>query len=235
MCYSSLLLSQDQTDEENIIIPEPLMFDLVRGLGDEKGELEVNTLAEFPLQTHSDVEWAPEIEYVLFKHFAVELEFPFSNEELEAFKVALQWTMGSSKDKKFIHGWQFIAERYLDEDILELNLLYVPAYRFNKIWSAIGLFGVMLEYGDDTPEQDYTILLNASVFADLNERTVVGIEFNNTNPTIQLIDSNEMQLLILPQLHYELNHGFSAQVGMGVRLADDDTFATASLRIIKSF
>ena len=63
-----------------------------------------------------------------------------------------------------------IAEKYVHEDILELNFLYVPAYRFNKTWSAIGLFGVMLESGADSPDKSYTILLNASVFANLNER-----------------------------------------------------------------
>ena len=143
--------------------------------------------------------------------------------------------MGSSDKNKFIHGWQFISESYFDEDILELNLLYVLAYRFNETWSAIGLFGIILEYGDDGPNDDYTILLNASVFADLNERTVVGIEFNNTNPTIQKIDSNEMKLLILPQVHYEFENGFSAQAGISYRFSEDDDFVTASLRAIKSF
>ena len=140
-------------------IPEPLMFDLVRGLGARQGELEINALAEFPLNNGSDrgVDWAPEIEYALFNNFAVELEFPMNNFELEAFKTAIQWTIGSSENKKFINGIQVLGEMYIHDDITELNLLYVPAYRFNEIWSAIGLFGVMFEFGSDSAEKDYTM------------------------------------------------------------------------------
>jgi len=68
-----------EISEERKGIAEPLMFDLVRGLGDAKGESEANTLAEFPIISESDIEWAPEYEYVLFKNFAIEFEFPFSN------------------------------------------------------------------------------------------------------------------------------------------------------------
>jgi len=143
--------------------------------------------------------------------------------------------MGSSRNNKFIHGIQFLSESYFDDAITELSLLYVPAYRFNETWSAIGLFGMMLELGSDAVNDNYTILLNASVFADLSDRIVDGIEFNNTNPTIQEIDSNEMEWLILPQLHYEFFNGFSVQTGLGVRFTDERNFTTASLRVIKSF
>lgn len=84
--------------EESLEIPEPLMFDLVRGLGAKQGGLEINTLVHFPLNDFNGrgVEWAPEIEYALFDGFAVEVEFPFENRDLEAFKLAVQWTIGAS-------------------------------------------------------------------------------------------------------------------------------------------
>ena len=158
---SNPVFSQDKAIQETVSIPEPLMFDLVRGLGAKQGELEINSLADFPLNDVSNrgVDWAPEIEYALFNNFAVELEFPLNNFDLEAYKAAVQWTIGSSKDNKFIHGIQVLGERYKHNDILELNFLYVPAYRFNEVWSAIGLFGIMLEFGADTPSKDYTIIL----------------------------------------------------------------------------
>ena len=237
-----LLLSQsnwgqEKTVDEIVSIPEPLMFDLVRGLGARQGELEINTLAEFPLNNGSDrgVDWAPEIEYALFNNFAVELEFPMNNFELEAFKTAIQWTIGSSENKKFIHGIQVLGEMYIHDDITELNLLYVPAYRFNEVWSAIGLFGVMFEFGSDSAEKDYTVILNASVFADINERIVVGVELNNTNAMFQRIDDNEMELLVLPQAHYEFENGFSFQMGVGPRISDSGTDGSGVLRIIKTF
>ncbi|WP_152285549.1 hypothetical protein [Flavicella marina] len=238
ICICSFHVSVAQeVGHTTVEIPEPLMFDLVRGLGAKKGELEINTLADFPINNASfrGVEWAPEIEYALFDNFAVELEFPMNDFELEALKAAVQWTIGASKNDKFIHGVQVIAENYIHEDLLEMNFLYVPAYRFNETWSAIGLFGIMLESGADAAQKKHTILINASVFADLNKRTVVGLEINNTDPTFQGLDDNEMELLVLPQLHYELNNGFSFQFGFGAKWYDSSIDGSGVLRVIKTF
>ena len=237
LLFFQALWGQEEVMQEMVSIPEPLMFDLVRGLGARQGELEVNALAEFPMNNGADrgVDWAPEIEYALFDGFAVELEFPMNNFELEAFKAAIQWTIGASQNNKFIHGIQVLGEMYVHEDLVELNFLYVPAYRFNEIWSAIGLFGVMFEFGSVAAEKNYTIILNASVFADLNERTVVGVELNNTNAMFQRIDDNDMDWLVLPQLHCEFNKGFSLQMGVGPRFAEGGTDGSAVLRVIKTF
>lgn len=236
ICSLNLINAQEK-EVVAVTIPEPLNFDLVRGLGAKKGELEVNALADFPISNVSSrsVEWAPEIEYAVFDNFAIELEFPFENFELEAFKMAIQWTIGQSKNNKFIHGIQVIGEQYIHDDIFELSLLYVPGYRFNAIWSAIGLFGVMLENGADASSNSNTILLNASVFADLNEHTVVGVELNNSDPTIQKVDDNKMELLVLPQVHYEFESGLSFQFGIGPKFTKHQTNASAVLRVIKSF
>ncbi len=237
LAATHLVIGQDQPTHETVHIPEPLMFDLVRGLGAKQGELEINALADFPLNNASSrgVEWAPEIEYAIFNNFAVELEFPMNNFELEAYKMAIQWTIGSSKNNKFIHGIQVMGEAYIHEDILELNFLYVPAYRFNDIWSTIGLFGVMLESGADSAKKKHTIILNASVFADLNKHTVVGLEINNSDPTFQSIDNNEMELLILPQAHYEFDSGLAFQFGLGPKFYENQVDASVVLRVIKSF
>ena len=231
------VFSQDTVTTEAVSIPEPLMFDLVRGLGAKKGELEINALGDFPFTDVADagVDWAPEIEYAVFNNFAVELEFPMNNFELEAYKVAVQWTIGSSKNNKFIHGVQVLAEKYTHFDLLELNVLYVPAYRFNKVWSAIGLFGVMLESGTDASLKNYTIILNASVFADISNQMVVGVELNNTNSTFQKLDDNEMELRILPQVHYEFHSGLALQFGIGPRFDYWGTDASAVLRVIQTF
>ena len=160
---------------------------------------------------------------------------PMNDFELEAYKMAIQWTMGSSKNNKFIHGIQVIGESYKHINLLELNFLYVPAFRFNEVWSAIGLFGVMLESGNDAAEKNYTILLNASVFADINERTVVGLEINNSDPTFQGLDDNEMELLILPQVHFEFEKGYSLQLGFGTKFYDSEADVSGVARIIKTF
>lgn len=231
------VLAQEKDSQVTVNVPEPLNFDLVRGLGAKKGELEINTLADFPLNNMDarKVEWAPEIEYALFDNFAVELEFPFENGDLEAYKMAIQWTMGTSESNKFIHGIQVIGEALIHESLVELSFLYVPAYRFNTVWSAIGLFGVMVETGADAADKNSTILLNASLFADVNRRTVIGLELNNTDPTLQKIDDNEMSLIILPQVHYEFTHGWSLQFGIGANITDERTDMSGIIRLIKSF
>lgn len=229
--------AQEADVMETVSIPEPLMFDLVRGLGAKKGELEINALADLPINNISsrEVEWAPEVEYALFNGFAVELELPFENFELEAVKMAIQWTIGQSKNNKYIHGLQVIGETMLHDDITEFSLLYVPGFRFNETWSTLGLFGVMLEIGSDAPEKKETILLNASLFADVNEHIVLGLELNNTDPTLQGRDDNEMSLLLLPQLHYEFESGLAFQIGFGPRFEDSEIDASAVLRLIKTF
>src|SRR5690606_33047962 len=69
-------------------IPEPLAFDLVRGLGARKGELEVNVLLEVPVG--GVPHWAPEVEWALADGAALELELPIRGTELEAIKFASQ-------------------------------------------------------------------------------------------------------------------------------------------------
>lgn len=236
LSYNSVI-AQDIAVKETVSVPEPLMFDLVRGLGAKQGELEINTLADFPLNNSHNrgVEWAPEIEYAILDNLAVELEFPLTDFKLEAYKMAVQWTIGSSKNNKFIHGIQVIGEKYIHDDILELNFLYVPAYRFNEVWSAIGLFGIMIESGSDSPKKKTTVIINASVFANLNEHSVVGIEINNTDPTFQKVDNNKMELLILPQAHYELKSGLSFQLGFGPKFFDNSVNYSGVLRAIYTF
>ncbi|WP_223033035.1 hypothetical protein [Hanstruepera marina] len=236
-CVNNQVFAQENDIQESISIPEPLMFDLVRGLGAKKGELEINALADFPINNISsrEVEWAPEVEYAVFNGFAVELELPFENFELEAIKMAIQWTIGQSKNNKYIHGIQVIGETMLHDNITEFSFLYVPGYRFNETWSTLGLFGLMLEVGSDAPEKKETILLNASIFADINEHMVLGLELNNTDPTLQGLDDNEMSLLVLPQLHYEFESGLAFQIGFGPRFEDSEIDASAVLRVIKTF
>ncbi len=54
-------------------IPEPMVFDLVRGLGARRGELEFNVLNLVPFRRGGpSYEWAPEVEYAVFDGFAVE-------------------------------------------------------------------------------------------------------------------------------------------------------------------
>jgi hypothetical protein len=50
VCAQASFGAEDKDAEDNVpSIPEPMVFDLVRGLGTRQGEFEINCLAEFPL------------------------------------------------------------------------------------------------------------------------------------------------------------------------------------------
>lgn len=72
--------------EHTVHIPEPLVFDLVRGLGARRGELEINVLGQFPVggSNNRKIHWAPEVEGAVTDGIALELELPFEGSELEA-------------------------------------------------------------------------------------------------------------------------------------------------------
>ena len=84
----------------------------MRGLGAERGELEVNALSLIDPERGS-VLWAPEIEWAFADGYAVELELPFDDRRLQAIKVAVQGTMPSPW-RSFTHGWRVFAEVDLD-------------------------------------------------------------------------------------------------------------------------
>ncbi len=238
-CLSCLWLqvfAQEESNEEQDDIPEPMVFDLVRELGARQGELEINVLAEFPLSSNSSrqIDWAPEIEYAIWDGFAVEFELPFEDGTLEALKVALQYTFGKSASGSFIHGTQFMVEKIRKTDKWDISLLYIPAYRFNSIWSVLALLGVRQQVGSDSQDKTTTLLLNATVFAEITERTTLGLEFNNSDPG-DFDEGEELELLIMPQIHLKFSEHLSLQTGLGAEFTDKGVNATAALRMIAEF
>ena len=50
VCAQASFGAEDKGAKDNVpSIPEPMVLDLVRGLGARQGEFEINCLAEFPL------------------------------------------------------------------------------------------------------------------------------------------------------------------------------------------
>ncbi len=238
-CLSCLWLqvfAQEESHEEQHDIPEPMVFDLVRELGAKQGELEVNVLAEFPLSSISSrhIDWAPEIEYAVWDNFAVEFELPLEDAKLEALKTALQYTFGKSKSGRFIHGTQFMVEKFRKIDKWDISLLYIPAYRFDLIWSVLALVGVRQQVGADSQNKTTTLLLNATVFAEISERTSLGLEFNNSDPG-DFDEEEDLELLVMPQIQLELSEHWSLQTGIGAEFTDENVNATGALRMIAEF
>jgi hypothetical protein len=212
------------------IIPEPMVFDLVRPLGAKKGELEGNALVEIPLEKRDpgdpSVYWAPEIEAAPFDGFALELEIPFEDGTVEAYKFAAQYTFGTAASNRYIHGTQAIAERLRDSGSWELTILYLAGYRFDRTWSVLGMIGGRTLQGGDLPSGSEA-LLNASVFADVAHSASLGLE---TNVATDFDD--HAVFLVIPQIHYEITDRVMIQAGAGAEIEDGDATPTLAFRLI---
>lgn len=209
-------------------IPEPMVFDLVHGLGVEKGAFEANVLALFPLNDTSDrhIDWAPEVEYAVADGVAIEFELAFEDSEFEAWKFASQFTFGESAEHRRVHGSQFIVEKFDGLDIWELTGLYLVGKEISHDWSALAMLGLRVTVGDDVSDHE-ELLFNVSVFRDIRHDLIFGLE---TDLAVDLDDA--WQLELYPQLQVELSEFFELQLTVGAEIDDDDTDFSAGFRFI---
>jgi hypothetical protein len=205
-------------------IPEPLVFDLVRGLGARRGELEVNNLTVIDPERGS-VLWAPEVEWAFADGYAVELELPFDDRQLESVKVALQGTMPSPW-RSFIHGWQTFAEVGLDGGETDGVLVYIWGQRFAPRWSYLSMLGAETHWSRSGLD-GAAALANTSLFFDSDEATTWGIE---TNTVVD--DGGDWQIRIFPQLHRQLSRRLRVQLSGGLGIERSDVQPLIGLRLI---
>jgi hypothetical protein len=205
-------------------IPEPLHFDLVRGLGAHKGELEANVLAVAPLRRgRGGVAWAPEIEWAFADGYAIEFELPMLDFEVEALKLALQGTFGDPFPN-FIHGWQVIGEYLLHERDTELTALYLSGVRPARSTSLFVMAGARTTTSRVTSMP--TLLINPSVYVDVNELLTVGVETNLA------FDRSMWGALILPQVHWQVVRHVRLQLGFGLELSPEGRTPVAAARLV---
>lgn len=188
-------------------IPEPLIFDLVRPLGSPKGELEVNLFANESAETKT-LAWSPEIEYVFADGYAIELELPYSNTTLQEFKIALQGTFGTLMQGRMIHGWQIIARKGIPEHIDTGDLLYLNGSRVSSRLSTMNMVGIRkstFDYGNG-----YTKLVNSAWFYDASSKYTLGLEVNN-----EVDHQGHWRYRLTPQIHFSVKKHVAFQVGVG--------------------
>lgn len=231
-------------------IPEPMVFDLVRPLGAQRGEMEVNVLGVVPLirrtrtfgevpdpqgviprsRTLPTVGFSPELEVAVMDGVALEFEVPFEDGRLAAFKPALQVTFGTGLDNRFIHGAQVIGQYETEGRVWAPTAVYIAGYRFNPVWSMMGMAGARGEFGENTGKSRVELLFNLNVFADVGPRLVAGLETNYG----QLI-AGHAAVLIMHQLHYAWKKRWVLQAGIGTRLVSQSAIPEAAFRFIREF
>jgi hypothetical protein len=188
-------------------IPEPLIFDLVRPLGSPKGELEVNLFANESAEDKT-LAWSPEIEYVFADGYAIELELPYSNTTLQEFKIAVQGTFGTLMQGQMIHGWQVIARKGFGAQMNAGDLLYLNGSRLSSRLSTMNMVGLrksMFESGSG-----YTKLVNSAWFYDASPNYTLGLEINN-----EVDRQGHWRYRLTPQIHFSIKKHVSFQVGVG--------------------
>lgn len=205
-------------------IPEPVMFDLVRGLGARKGEVEVNTLmvSRFHRNGSPELTWAPEVEWAFADGLAVELELPMHGRELEAVKGAFQVTLPSLPT--FIHGIQLIGEYALTPRDVQTTLLYLAGARFGS-FSTLWMAGARATTPIDSRDS-FDVLVNPSFFIDLHEAVTVGLEFNAAAVAVK-----DVHLIAVPQVHWQISQRVRVQAGLGAAF-EERTAPAAFTRLI---
>lgn len=206
-------------------IPEPLMFDLVRGLGAKKGEVETNTLVvtQFQRRGRPEFSWAPEVEWAFADGAAIEFELPLHGRELEAFKSAFQLTLPVSSES-FIHGVQLIGEYLITPRQVQAAALYLAGARAG-IFSTLWMVGPRATTPMGTREQ-FDVLLNPSFSADLSEEVTLGVEVN-----LALVSLREVSAVLVPQVHWQVSRRVRVQLGAGT-VIEDNAVPAAFTRVV---
>lgn len=190
-------------------IPEPLMFDLVRGLGAKRGEVEVNNLAVLGLRRRQqELMWAPEVEWAIADGIAVELELPMHNRELHAVKGAVQLTLPTAR-RNLTNGVQVIGEYALTAQDWRATALYLFGARMGK-WSALAMIGGRTRIPLHRSARA-DALLNPSLYHDVTETLTVGVEVN-----LALGLDGDHAVTPLPQVHWQITRSVRVQIGGGV-------------------
>jgi len=211
-------------------IPEPMVFDLVRPLGAEKGEIEVNTLFELPLHgSDRDLQWAPEIEVAFSDNMAVEFELPMSNASLSEYKFALQQTAGAWAGGKGVHGWQGILRVDRSDRFLNADLLYLNGVEFDSKWSLFTMNGFRRE--STGVEQGIAAISNTTLFYRRSKHFVYGLESN-----LKAGGPSKTSWLLMPQSHFRIVDSVNLQVGAGLETRKQHgSHAVAGWRLIREF
>lgn len=230
---SATSFAYDSRYKSEAEIPEPLLFDLVRRINSDRGELEINTLFT---HTHAEkikgVHAAPEIEYAFADGMAVELELPTVNGKVETYKGALQFQLPSWIGD--LTGTQLMHEKFAEDSVHETTVLLLSAKRLSEKWSVFTMIGNRFVYGDSDSIRNRRMrelpIFNLNLFYDFADVFDLGLETN-----VRGMGASFEELIVMPQIHALLTHDFKIQMGFGVSYDGYDYSPISAFRFIKEF
>lgn len=210
------------------VLPEPLLFDLVRGLGAHRGELEVNTLVTVgPGAVHS----APEVEWVFANGHGVELELPMHGATLDAVKVALQGTLRRRDDGRFVHGWQLFTEIGVHARDRGVVGTWIGSGTIGTHGSYVVFVGAGAHVHAQGPTVG-TVIVNASAFRALDTHTRVGVEAVTRS---DVLGRTRLVATVLPQVHVDVTPHLRLQGGVGATVGPGGATIEAASRFVVEF
>jgi hypothetical protein len=127
-------------------------------------------------------------------------------------------------------GHQAIVQYDRHPSLWTTTLLYLTGFRFDETWSVFGMFGSRAEVLGGVQDKTVELLANVTLFADVTDRVVAGIETNLS----QALNGNT-EVLVMPQLHYEIDRHWMIQLGVGARFTTGVTLPEAGFRLIREF
>lgn len=228
--FSSTIWGFEGNYSHEAEVPEPLLFDLVRRINSDKGELEVNSLiVQDKASELGETYIAPEIEYVFANGKAIEIEFPTLHGQIKTFKSALQFKLPDLLNQTI--ATQIIYENFLKKDTQEATLLLIFAKRINDRFSTLNMLGSRLVKGQDVHGKNKVLLIfNHNLFYNYDSHFDFGLELN-----LRGIGSSFEELLIMPQFHALLAKDFKIQAGFGIAHDGYTPSPISAFRLIKEF
>ncbi|HEU4407097.1 MAG TPA: hypothetical protein VFS43_17645 [Polyangiaceae bacterium] len=218
----------DPRRPDAIAFPEPMVYDLVRGLGAHRGEFEANVLFQAaPSRRLGGLLWSPEVEYAFAEGHALELEVPMASGKLHALKFGAQGTLGASHRLGAAHGWQGLVEYVPAEKGWLGSLTHVGALRLGGPWSAVTIVGAQYDRKPLAGERALRLVANASVFAESNAQLTWGLEGN-----LRAGGPGRLDWLVMPQAHVQLRPKWRLQAGLGVGRADERVDLVGASRLV---
>lgn len=203
-------LGTDPTRADDVPpIPEPLLVDLIRNLGSQRGELEANVVGSSTFERRDGFQWGPEIEYAPLKNFGVECEVPFRDDKVGAVKTGALYTIGSFDTRRLELGAMGSYQHgFIDEERLAA-LSLVSGVRFSHLVQALTILGPNVDFKRARPIAGANI--SPSVFLQVSRRFTTGIELGYR------VSQNERGIgTIMPQVHVNPISNVKVQVGAGV-------------------